>query len=288
MTLDTSKKILIVGLGLMGGSYAKALSDRGYEVGAITLEQASIDYALAHGIIAHGMTEVTAEYVGQFDIVVFALYPKLFMGWVEKYQHLLKKGAILTDVTGVKGEVVYPIQEMLRKDLEFIGAHPMAGRETSGVENANTEMFRGANYIVTPTEKNTEQAIALCEALGRELGFARISRLAPREHDEMIGFLSQLTHCIAVSLMTCKDAEDLVAYTGDSFRDLTRIARINEDMWSELFLMNKKTLLHEIDVFSAQLGKLRENLADGDTEALKQMMRLSTARRRLFDKPKGE
>lgn len=288
MTLDKSKTILIVGLGLMGGSYAKALSAKGYEVGAVTREQSSIDYALAHGIIAHGMTEVTAEYVGRFDIVVFALYPKLFIEWVAKYQHLLKKGAILTDVTGVKSEVVYPVQEMLREDLEFIGAHPMAGREVYGVENANTEMFCGANYIVTPTERNTEEAIVLCEALGRELGFARISRLAPREHDEMIGFLSQLTHCIAVSLMTCKDSEDLVAYTGDSFRDLTRIARINEDMWSELFLMNKETLLHEIDVFAAQLGNLRARLADGDAEALKEMMRLSTARRRLFDKPKGE
>lgn len=287
MTLDTSKKILIVGLGLMGGSYAKALSEKGYEVGAITLEQSSIDYALVHGMIAHGMTEVTAEYVGQFDVVVFALYPKLFIEWVREYQHLLKKGAILTDVTGVKGEVVDPIQKMLRDDLEFISAHPMAGREVYGVENANTEMFRGANYIVTPTERNTEDAIALCEALGRELGFARISRLSPREHDEMIGFLSQLTHCIAVSLMTCKDSEDLVAYTGDSFRDLTRIARINEEMWSELFLMNKDTLLHEIDVFAAQLDKLRASLAAGDAEALKQMMRLSTERRRLFDKPKS-
>lgn len=287
MKLDTSKKILIVGLGLMGGSYAKALSEKGYEVGAVTPQQSSIDYALAHGIIAHGATEVKAEYVGQFDIVVFALYPKLFIEWVENYQHFLKNGAILTDVTGVKGEVVYPVQELLRDDLEFIGAHPMAGRELSGVENANTEMFRGANYIVTPTERNTEEAIALCEALGRELGFARISRLTPSEHDEMIGFLSQLTHCIAVSLMTCKESENLVAYTGDSFRDLTRIARINEEMWSELFLMNKDTLLHEIDVFAAQLQKLRASLADGDAEAMKQMMRRSTERRRLFDKPKS-
>lgn len=284
MKLDTKKKILIVGLGLMGGSYAISLSKQGFEVGAVTLEQSSVDYALAHGIIAHGTTEVTAEYIGQFDIVVFALYPKHFVEWIGSYQHLLKNGAILTDVTGVKGEVVYTVQEMLRDDLEFIGAHPMAGREVSGVENATDEMFRGANYIVTPTDKNTEDAISLCEELGRTLGFARISRLSPCEHDEMIGFLSQLTHCIAVSLMTCKDSERLVDYTGDSFRDLTRIARINEEMWSELFLMNKDTLLREIDGFSAQLMRLRKSLAEEDAEAMKQMMRLSTERRRLFDK----
>ncbi len=284
MKLDTSKKILIVGLGLMGGSYAKALMDKGFEVGAITLKKEDIDYALENHMIAHGQTEVTADYVGKFDLAVFALYPKLFLEWLEKYQSFFKSGAILTDVTGVKTEVVYPVQAMLREDLEFIGAHPMAGREVYGVRNARPEMFAGANYIVTPTEKNTEEAISLCEALGETLGFARISRLTPKEHDEMIGFLSQLTHCIAVSLMTCKDSEHLVDYTGDSFRDLTRIARINEDMWSELFLMNKEALLREIDGFSASLAHLREALAKGDAEEMKRMMRLSTHNRSLFDK----
>ncbi len=277
-------KILIVGLGLMGGSYAKALTDKGFEVGAITLKKEDIDYALENHMIAHGQTEVTADYVGKFDLAVFALYPKLFLEWLEKYQSFFKSGAILTDVTGVKTEVVYPVQAMLRPDLEFIGAHPMAGREVYGVRNARPEMFAGANYIVTPTEKNTEEAISLCEALGETLGFARISRLTPKEHDEMIGFLSQLTHCIAVSLMTCKDSEHLVDYTGDSFRDLTRIARINEDMWSELFLMNKEALLREIDGFSASLAHLREALRNEDAEEMKRMMRLSTHNRSLFDK----
>ncbi len=281
MKLDT--KILIIGLGLMGGSYAKALTDKGFEVGAITLKEEDIAYAMENHMIAHGQTEVTAEYVGQFDLAVFALYPKLFLEWLEKYQSFFKSGAVLTDVTGVKTEVVYPVQAMLRKDLEFIGAHPMAGREVYGVRNARPEMFAGANYIVTPTEQNTEDAISLCESLGETLGFARISRLSPEEHDEMIGFLSQLTHCIAVSLMTCKDSEHLVDYTGDSFRDLTRIARINEDMWSELFLMNKEALLREIDGFSASLAHLREALAKGDAEEMKRMMRLSTHNRSLFE-----
>ena len=128
---------------------------------------------------------------------------------------------------------------MLRDDVEFIAAHPMAGREVSGVENSTDRMFQGANYIVTPTEKNTPEAIENCLELGRLLGFSNVTTLTPEEQDEMIGFLSQLTHCIAITLMTCNVKEHMEKFTGDSFRDLTRIARINDLMWSELFVDNK-------------------------------------------------
>lgn len=282
--LDKDKKILIVGLGLIGGSYALALKQKGYRVGAVTRSPQTVRYALEQGMIDEGTTEPEAAFVGAYDIVVFALYPHLLLEWLEKYQALLRPGALLTDVTGVKSGIVYRVQHLLRSDLEFIGAHPMAGRELSGVRYADAGIFRGANYIVTPTPANTEAAIAACEALGRTLGFARISRLSPEKHDEMIGFLSQLTHCIAVSLMTCRDTAHLSAYTGDSFRDLTRIARINGEMWSELFLLNKEELLRQIDLFSGQLGRLRAAIENDDTEALKEMMRLSTERRAYFDK----
>ncbi|MBQ7789453.1 MAG: prephenate dehydrogenase [Clostridia bacterium] len=277
-------KFLIVGLGLIGGSYAQALTDLGYEVGAVTRSQSSIDYAKENGLIAHGTTEVTKEYVEQFDIIIFALYPKVFVEWLQKYQSYIKDGAIITDVTGVKGPIVYKIQELLRPELEFIGAHPMAGKEVYGVQNADKTIFRNANYIVTPTEKNTKQAIEACEQLGKILGFKTIARLSPEEHDEMIGFLSQLTHCIAVSLMTCKESEKLVDYTGDSFRDLTRIAKINEDMWCELFLMNKKELLSQMDLFIDKFKELRDSIQDSDTEKIKEIMRTSTKRRKYFDK----
>lgn len=283
--LDTGKKILIVGLGLIGGSYARTLTALHYQVGAIDNNAQSIAYALQNGFIADGTTEVTKEYVERFDLVIFALYPHVLWEWVDKYQSYFKSGALLTDVTGVKGQVVYRLQDMLRPDVEFIGAHPMAGREVYGVENSSATLFHGANYIVTPTAKNTEKAIVLCEELGRMMGFRRISRLTPEQHDEMIGFLSQLTHCIAVALMTCKESEHLVDYTGDSFRDLTRIAKINEDMWSELFLLNKPELLVQMDLFLDKFVQIKECLIQEDTEKLKEIMRLSTQRRRLFDKP---
>ena len=124
----------------------------------------------------------------------------------------------------------------------------------------------------------------LCEQRGRQLGFARVSRLSPEKHDDMIGFLSQLTHCIAVALMNCNDTPGMEDYTGDSFRDLTRIARINDQMWSELFMCNREQLLQHMDAFTESFSVLREMLDSGNVEGLREAMRKSTARRNLFDK----
>ena len=284
MFVDTSKKILIIGLGLLGGSYAKVLKRFGFHISAITLEQSSVDYALKEGIIDEGTTELDANMIGDADLVIFALYPHVFVEWIEKNQGLLKSGALITDVTGVKGSIVYKIQDMLRPDLEFIAAHPMAGREVSGVENSTDKMFVGANYIVTPTEKNTQGAIQTCLELGRLLGFSNVTTLSPEEHDEMIGFLSQLTHCIAITLMTCNDKEDMEKFTGDSFRDLTRIARINDIMWSELFVANKSALLEQMTLFIDKFNELKTMLETEDVDSMRAMMRHSTERRALFDK----
>lgn len=284
MTLDRKTSILIVGLGLLGGSYAKALSKKGFRVDAITLDRDSIDYALAEGMIAVGSTEVEPSLVGGADLVIFALYPHVFIDWIRENQHLFKPGAILTDVTGVKSSVVAEIQGMLRPDVEFIAAHPMAGREVSGVRNSDDSIFHGANYVVTPSDKNTQAAIDLCCELGHILGFANVSILSPSEHDDVIAFVSQLTHCIAVALMTCQHMDNLEDYTGDSFRDLTRIARLNDEMWSELFLKNRIPLLRQMALFEKELANLRFLLAVGDREGIREMMRASTARRALFDK----
>ena len=278
------RKVLIVGLGMIGGSYAQKLSALGFEVGALARRQETLDFALEKGWIAHGRLDVTREYVSQFDLVVFALYPKAFVAWVEKYQDCLKSGAVITDVTGVKRAVVPAVQGMLRPDLEFVPAHPMAGSERSGVEYANCGVFSGANFIITPTERNTPEGIELVRTLGCILGFRHIAVLSPEAHDEMIGFLSQLTHCIAVALMDCKESEHLAEYTGDSFRDLTRIARINENVWTELFLENRDELLSQMDLFLDKFTQLRDALASRDEDTMKEMMRLSSYRRSFFDK----
>ena len=284
MIVDVSKKILVVGLGLLGGSYAKVLKRFGFHISAITLDQSSIDYAIKENIIDEGSTELDERMIGEADLVIFALYPHVFVEWIEKNQWLLKSGALITDVTGVKRSIVYQIQDMLRPDVEFVAAHPMAGREVSGVENSTDRMFIGANYIVTPTEKNTPEAIQTCIELGRLLGFSNVTTLSPEEHDEMIGFLSQLTHCIAITLMTCNDKENMEKFTGDSFRDLTRIARINDLMWSELFVANKDVLLEQMDMFINKFNDLKAMLQVEDIDGMRAMMRHSTERRALFDK----
>lgn len=277
-------KILIVGLGLLGGSYAKGLTDVGFTVGAIDINQESIDYALKEGIIQSGYSTVEKQYVSQFDLIVFALYPKVFINWLKEYQSYFKSGAIVTDVTGIKSWVDKEIKTFIRDDIEYVLAHPMAGREVYGVKNSDKSIFQDANYIVIPNEKASEESICVVEDIGKLLGFKNVVRLSNEEHDEMIGFLSQLTHCIAVALMTCKDSEHLVEYTGDSFRDLTRIARINENMWSELFLLNKEQLLKQITLFEGQLAKLKKTIEDENVEEMKDIMRLSTLRRSYFDK----
>ena len=280
---DIDSKVLIVGLGLLGGSYAKALSKKGIYVTAIDTRRESIDFALSHGIIKSGSDKVEKHLIAEADVIVFALYPRVFVSWIRENQHLIRPDTLITDVTGVKKCVVDEINGFLREDVEFVAAHPMAGREVYGVENSDDRIFNGANYIVVPTERNTKEGIDNCKKLGIYLGFARIAELSPEKHDEMIGFVSQLTHCIAVSLMTCCDNESLVDYTGDSFRDLTRIARINDAMWSELFLLNKEPLLKQMDVFINEFRELRGLIADEDTATLREKMKLSTRRRALFD-----
>lgn len=284
MKLDKNLNILIVGLGLIGGSYAMGLHKKGYKVSAIDVNENSIKYAVDNKIIDCGASDIDENLISSADLIVFALYPHTFLEWIKKNQHLFKSGAVITDVTGVKSCIVYEIQDLLRSDLEFISAHPMAGKEVYGVENADDAIFKDANYIVVPTDANTFNAIEMCKAIGETLGFARISSLPPKAHDEMIGFVSQLTHCIAISLMTCSKSEHLVDYTGDSFRDLTRIARINENMWSELFMLNKDALLAQMKTFMTEFNSFYELLKNDDIEKIKEKMIQSTARRALFDK----
>jgi len=288
LKINKDTNILIIGLGLIGGSYAKGFTKAGYKINAIDTNEDTIRYAIENGIIERGSTSVDEELIGNADIVIFALYPHIFKTWIKENQKLFKSGVIITDVTGVKGCIVEDIQYILRDDCEYIAAHPMAGCEKLGIENSNEKIFYEANYIVVPTEENTEHAIDVCKQIGRILKFARISQLSPADHDEMIGFVSQLTHCIAMTLMTCNDTENLEDYTGDSFRDLTRIARIDETMWSELFLLNKNALLHQMKLFTIEFSRLERMLMEADKAGIKEMMRHSTARRRLFDKEKVE
>lgn len=286
--MSLPKNICIVGLGLLGGSYAMGLSRAGHTVTAVDIRKKAIDCALARGLIAEGAVERFAPLLARADAVIFGLYPHALVEWLRAHQRLLRPGALLTDVCGVKGGIVEEIQGFLRPDVEFIASHPMAGREVSGVEHADCALFAPANFIIVPTQKNTPRGVAFAQSLAGTLGFAHITQLSPAEHDKMIGYVSQLTHAIAVSLMNANDNTHLAEYTGDSFRDLTRIAKINENLWSELFFANRDNLIAEIDQFAASLEGLKQALASGDEAELKRLFVQSTERRRLFDKKRGE
>lgn len=281
--ISKDSQFCIVGLGLLGGSYAQGLKAKGYRVKAIDINQESIDYALRQGWIDEGGITPTSELL-DVDCIVLGLYPQLVVDWIKDHQDKIKSGCIITDVTGVKRSIVPAIQTVLRSDLEFIASHPMAGREVSGVQFSDPKIFKPANFIITPTEKNTAEAIEFTKDLSQELEFNRTTELSLQQHDEMIAFLSQLTHVIAVSLMNTNDNTHLVEYTGDSFRDLTRIAKINENLWSELFVMNKDFLLKEIDDFLDEMKHFRDTLEHEDIEEMKRLFIQSTTRRKQFDK----
>ena len=282
--IDKKKRFLIIGLGLLGGSYAMGLKKRGHIVSAIDINEASINYALEKGIIDEGAATADPNLISQADVIISGLYPKTIVGWISENQQYFKKNALITDVTGVKCSIIYKIQELLREDCEFIGSHPRAGKEVSGVQFADPSIFLPANLIITPTSKNTQAAIDFLYEFGIELRFNNICILTPEKHDEMIGYLSQLTHVIAVSLMNANDNSHLKEYTGDSFRDLTRIAKINENLWTELFLMNKDVLVNEITAFVDEINDFKQKLMAEDVDGMKQKFIQSTKRRKYFDK----
>lgn len=284
MKFNKNIKIMIIGLGLIGGTYAKILKTKGYKVYGIDKDKKAVNFANKNKYVDKAFNKVEDSNIKDCDLVIICLFPTIFLKWIKKYKDYIKDGAILTDITGIKGVIVDEVQKELGKRVEFIAAHPMAGGERGGIQNANVKVFENANYIVTPTKRNTKEAINLCKNLGKALGFTRISELTPEKHDEMIAFLSQLTHVLAVTLMTAVKDEKLALYTGDSFRDLTRIARLDDEMWSELFLLNRDTLIKEMAKFEIEFNKMKEYIVFNDRDSMRKMMKLSTKRRDLFDK----
>lgn len=274
----------IIGLGLMGASFAKRLSpQKDKTIYGIDQNEQTIQTALELNIIKEGSTDPD-KLIKKCNLIILALYPTMIKPWIVENQQYLESGTILMDISGVKTNIVEPVQAILREDLELISIHPMCGRESRGINFAQADIFDNANYIIVPTNKNTPKAIEAAKQLGKNLRVKNISILSCEEHDRMIGFLSQLTHVIAVSLMNTHDNSHLVEYTGDSFRDLTRIATINEDLWSELFLLNKDILLDEIDQFLDATKHFRDSLEKEDIDEMKRLFIQSTNRRKLFNK----
>lgn len=278
--------IAIVGLGVVGGSFAKALrkhNQSDIRILAIDRDPKTLETALAEGIIDGGEEE-NQTVLQEADIVIIALYPQALRQFVKTHQSKFKTGAIVTDTAGVKGALMHKMQADIPPQVDFIFGHPMAGRESSGYTYADANIFEGANYLLTPTENNQLKNVETLQKLLKQLGFKRVSIVTPEKHDEMIAFTSQLTHAIAVALINSDDPErDTVQYIGDSYRDLTRIAKINESLWSELFQENKVELLKAMTDFEVQFQKMKKAVETSDQEAMEELFRESTKRRQKLE-----
>ena len=273
-------KIVVVGLGVIGGSFTMALKEAGYDdVYGIDTNEETLVKAKDLGLIKQGFTS-GEEIVKSADLIIMSLYPRLVKKFITDNKDNFKDGAVITDATGIKKMFVEHIVNILPNNIDFVFGHPMAGREKKGIDFASSQVFKGANYILTPIDRNKEENLNLIENLAYEIGFKRVRRITPEHHDEMIGFTSQLPHALAVALVNSDvEGRDTGSFIGDSYRDLTRIANINEDLWSELFLGNKENLLMSIQSFEDELDKIKYAIKDNDIESLKQLFIKSTKRR---------
>lgn len=273
-------KILIVGLGVIGASYAMALKAAGYEdVYGIDSNLETLKKAENLEIIKKGYLCGT-EIIKEADLVIISLYPRLVKDFMQDNRFYFKSGAIVTDATGIKGHFIDDILNILPNEIDFIFGHPMAGREKKGIDYASKEVFKGANYLITVTDRNKEENIKLLEKIIYEMGFKNIKRINPYYHDKMIGFTSQLPHAIAVALINSdEEGRDTGSFIGDSYRDLTRIANINEDLWSELFFGNKENLIEAIDNFLLEINSIKTALIEDDEDSLKRLFIKSSKRR---------
>ena len=266
-------KVLIVGLGLIGGAYAKRLSELGYEVYGVNHRIDPVNFAIEHKYIKAGSVNAK-DYLPLVDLVILGLYPSHIINFLKENKEYLREGLLITDVTGVKSNYIEEATK-LSYPATYLAHHPMAGREKKGIEYAHEVSFNKANFIITPIlgNKYDDKYIDILKRIGKDLEFKNISILDTKSHDFMIGYTSQLTHAIAVALVNSDNEKDTKKYIGDSYRDLTRIAMINEVLWTELFFENKEFLLENIDNFMNELSKIKSSLENDDKEKLKELFK---------------
>ncbi|MDO5786900.1 MAG: prephenate dehydrogenase [Phascolarctobacterium sp.] len=271
----------IVGLGLIGGSYAKALRLLGAkQILGMEHNEATLAQAQAMGIIDVGMTAVD-ERLAQADVVICAIYPEAIASFIKSNVEHFKADVLITDVAGIKNNMIAEVQAALSPGMEFISGHPMAGRQSSGLGMAEAAIFHNANYIIVPEKGNSEAAICWLETFAKALGCKNTVRVTPEEHDRTIAFTSNLPHVTAVALMDSASYNEKTKYfVAGSFRDGTRVADINPELWCALFLANKDKVADEIEKYMEQLELWRKALRAGDGETMKELMRTSAARRK--------
>ncbi len=262
-------KISIVGLGLMGGSLAYAL--RGFKNAELTgydLNKGTLDAALKAGAVDKVFDDLQ-EAVGDADIVVLCVYPKAVM---KIMQSSFKPGALVTDICGVKSALYSQLRPVLSPDINYIGIHPMAGKEVDGFENASADLYKGCGLIVTPVQVKSESSLELMHELINFIGAKNIVTADESLHDDIIAYTSDLMHISACALCMDYNKQMSRAYTAGAYRDCTRIANINAPLWTELLMMNEEFILGHLDKYIENLQTVREALASGDKESLHRLL----------------
>lgn len=272
--------IFIVGLGLIGASYAEGLSKAGHKIYASNRTESVLKQAIAEGIIE---ADNDLSFLSKADLIILGLYPKHNIEFLESHQHMLKSGQLITDVSGTKVWMMDKIEKLLPKDVTYTSHHPMAGKETSGFESRDHKIFKNANFIIVKSSKSGNNDEKILKRIAKDLEFGKITITDAKTHDELIAFTSQLTHVIAVSLVQSDCLQETPQATGDSYRDLTRIAKINETMWTELFLENKDALLRKISDFQEELNFLKKLIENEDKSAIQTYLREAKEKRKTFD-----
>ena len=270
----------IVGLGIMGGSFAKSirqniLSQAGSSGKVLVCNRstACLSQAKSEGVADETYTsDKVSEMLPLCDVVFVCLYPHATIDFMKEHREHFKSGAIVTDISGVKGIFEKSMPEILRPDVDFIIGHPMAGGEKEGYANSNAKFFVNHNYILCPSSFNKSENLDFMRSLVAEMGFTRITETTCDTHDYKIGFTSQLCHVIASALVESAEDPEITAFGGGSFEDLTRIAMINAPLWTELFISNKEKLVAHIENFEKQMEKFKKYIIEENTEGLKETL----------------
>lgn len=275
------KKITVIGLGLIGGSFALALREmHPMALWAVDIDLASLQRAEEAGIIDKGYINPGIP-LKDSDIVILAIYPKMIVKFLKDNINNFKPGAVITDVSGIKEHLILEINSFIPENLDFIGGHPMAGKESKGLNFASKDIFTGANYIFTPVEKNKPENLILLENIVRNMGCKNIVRLDPKHHDEIIAYTSQLPHVLAVALVN-SDIMDVNTslFIAGSFRDSTRVADINADLWTELLTSNRVHLINKLEVFEENINKIKQALMENNHYAIQSELEKACSRRK--------
>ena len=278
------KTLAIIGLGLIGGSLAIALKGfEDYEIVGVDVSQPTLRYASEHGV-GDRVTERAADVLPQADVVVLALHPQGILDFLTEHRDRFKPGALVWDVCGIKTAILEGAAA-LPDTVDFVGCHPMAGTEFSGVEHAFGEMFRDSHFLMVPRETSKPEHTALLERMAAYIGCKDVYRTTPEAHDALIAYTSQVMHIIAVAVCDDPTLFDCKGYEGSSFRGCTRVAALDVGLWTQLFSLNRPALLEVLDRLIGNLQSYREVLASGDREALAKKLAFSAARKRQMDLP---